>query len=196
MFDTVDNRLARLFHQVLECLGEEELIDLSDKNYEGTPHRMASVLLDFTEANVDLEDNIAGILSVDFPGAEYIDQMIVVNNIEGYSLCPHHFMPVRYSASVAYLPDKKVVGLSKIPRLVQLLAKRPVMQELLTKDIVDAMVKHLSPRGCGAIIRGSHTCLTARGAEEHNATMVTSALRGIFLTDGDAKQEFLKITEV
>lgn len=125
------------------------------------------------------------------------NQMIVVKDIELFSTCEHHMLPFFGKAHVAYLPSDagQIVGLSKIARLVECFARRLQIQERLTEQIADAIVKHLDVRGVGVIVEAKHMCMVARGVQKQNAAMVTSALRGEFLSGG-IKDEFLKVIGV
>lgn len=124
-----------------------------------------------------------------FPAS--VNQLITVNNIEFSSLCAHHLFPFQGIAHVGYLPNKKMVGLSKIPRTVLHFARRPQTQEALTKDIASFLKSRLEAQGVAVVIQSQHTCMSCRGVMQYNATMTTSEMRGTFLTSGDARAEFL-----
>jgi len=121
------------------------------------------------------------------------DEMVVVKDIEFYSQCEHHMLPIIGKAHVAYIPDGKVVGLSKIPRVVDVFARRLQIQEQLTEQICDALNEHLKPKGVAVIIDARHMCMEMRGVEKICSTTVTSALRGLFKTNKTTKDEFLSI---
>jgi GTP cyclohydrolase IA len=121
------------------------------------------------------------------------NQMIVVKNIEFASLCAHHLFPYAGLAHVGYIPNELQVGVSKIPRLVHHLAKRPSVQEKLTRDVASFMKHQLSAMGVAVVIQATHTCMSCRGVSEHNAIMSTSEMRGVFLTASEARQEFLTL---
>ncbi len=124
---------------------------------------------------------------------ENYDEMVVLRDIEFYSLCEHHMLPFFGKCSIAYIPSDKIVGISKLARLVECYSRRLQVQERLTNQIVDALVKHLSPKGCGCIIEASHMCMMMRGIQKQNSVMTTSALRGCLKTEVNARQEFLKL---
>ena len=118
--------------------------------------------------------------------------MIVLKDIEFYSTCEHHMLPFFGKAHIAYLPEKKVVGISKLARLVEVYARRLQIQEKLTTQIADSFMEVVKPRGCGVVIEAKHFCMVSRGVNKQNSIMKTSALRGNFL-EQDVKQEFLKL---
>lgn len=121
------------------------------------------------------------------------DEMVILKNIRGFSTCEHHVLPFSYVAHIGYIPDKKVVGLSKMARLVDLFARRLQIQEKMTTEIADAFIKHLKPKGCMVVISGKHLCMQARGVKQHDSTMVTSAIRGVFKEKKEVRDEFLAL---
>jgi GTP cyclohydrolase I len=121
------------------------------------------------------------------------DEMVVVKNIEFYSMCEHHMLPIIGKAHVAYIPDGKVIGLSKIPRVVDVFARRLQIQEQLTEQIAQAINEAVSPKGVAVIIDARHMCMEMRGVEKICSTTVTLALRGLFKKDKKIKDEFLSI---
>jgi len=124
---------------------------------------------------------------------ERYDEVVLLRDIEFHSLCEHHLLPFTGRAHVAYLPDGKVVGLSKLARLVEGYARRPQVQERLTTQIADALMEELNPMGAACVIEAVHTCMTIRGAKKHGSTMVTSALRGIFKENPSSRAEILAL---
>jgi GTP cyclohydrolase I len=121
------------------------------------------------------------------------DEMVVVKDIEFYSMCEHHMLPIIGKAHVAYIPNGKVIGLSKIPRVVDVYARRLQIQEQLTEQIADAIHQAINPKGVAVIIDARHMCMEMRGVEKICSTTVTSALRGLFKKDKKTKDEFLSI---
>jgi GTP cyclohydrolase I len=121
------------------------------------------------------------------------ENMILVRDIEIYSLCEHHLLPFFGRAHVAYLPDGRIVGLSKIPRVVEVFARRLQVQERLTDQVADALCRVLKPLGVGVVIEAYHLCMMMRGVEKQNSKTVTSALRGTFRDDGKTRDEFLRL---
>ena len=120
------------------------------------------------------------------------DSMILVRDVEMYSLCEHHMLPFFGKAHVAYIPKGKIIGLSKIPRVVDVFAHRLQIQERLTDDVADALMRVLEPRGVGVVVEASHLCMMMRGVEKQHSKTVTSSLRGCFLA-GETKDEFLRL---
>jgi GTP cyclohydrolase I len=121
------------------------------------------------------------------------NQLIVVRDIEFSSLCAHHLLPYYGKAHVGYIPNKLMVGLSKIPRLVDFWARRPSVQESLTANVASDLKHRLGAMGVAVVIEARHTCMACRGVRKHNGAMVTSEMRGIFLTAGEARREFLEL---
>ncbi|MGH7703530.1 MAG: GTP cyclohydrolase I FolE [Gemmatimonadales bacterium] len=121
------------------------------------------------------------------------ESMILVRDIELYSMCEHHMLPFFGRAHVAYVPDGRIVGLSKLPRIVEVFARRLQVQERLTDQIADAVMDVLRPHGVGVVIEASHLCMVMRGVEKQNSKTVTSALRGIFRDDSKTRDEFLRL---
>ena len=121
------------------------------------------------------------------------DQMVLVKDIEIYSLCEHHMLPFFGKCHVAYIPDKKVVGLSKIPRLVNMFARRLQIQERLTNQIASAIQQKISPLGVGVVIEARHLCMVMRGVEKQNSQTVTSAMLGAFRDNVQTREEFLSL---
>jgi GTP cyclohydrolase I len=121
------------------------------------------------------------------------DNMILVKDIELYSLCEHHMLPFLGKAHVAYIPDGRLLGLSKIPRVVEVFARRLQVQERLTDQIADALQEALQPEGVGVVIEAYHLCMMMRGVEKQNSKTITSALRGRFRSDIRTREEFLRL---
>ena len=173
------------YREILKEIGE-------DPNREGllrTPYRAQEAMKFLTKGyKQDLKDLLNNAIF-----EEDYDDMVIVRDVEFYSLCEHHLLPFTGRAHVAYLPDGKVVGLSKLARLVEGFARRPQVQERLTTQIADALMEELSPMGGACIIEAVHTCMTIRGAKKHGSTMVTSALRGLFKENPASRAEILSL---
>ena len=121
------------------------------------------------------------------------ENMILVRDIELYSMCEHHMLPFFGRAHVAYIPKGRIIGLSKLPRIVEIFARRLQVQERLTDQVADAVMEVLEPAGVGVVVEASHLCMMMRGVEKQNSTTVTSALRGIFKDDARTREEFLRL---
>ena len=120
-------------------------------------------------------------------------QIVLLKDIELYSTCEHHILPFYGKAHVAYLPDKKVIGISKLARLVDGYAKRLQIQERLGEQVTDALMRYLQPQGAACIIEATHLCMRMRGVSKQNSIMTTSSLKGVFLTNNEVKNEFLNL---
>jgi len=119
------------------------------------------------------------------------DQIVLLKDIEMYSMCEHHMLPFYGKAHVAYIPDKKVIGISKLARLVDMFARRLKIQERLGEQVTSTLMEMLQPKGVACIIEACHMCMRMRGVSKQQSTMVTSSLKGVFLTKGEARQELM-----
>jgi GTP cyclohydrolase I len=163
-----------------------------DPNREGllkTPERVSKALSFLTQGYAQNPDTL---LNQALFTVEY-DEMVVVRDIDVFSLCEHHLLPFFGKAHVAYLPDGKVVGLSKIPRLVDMFARRLQVQERLTVQIAEAIQQTVKPRGVGVVIEAMHFCMIMRGVEKQNSVAVTSCMRGAFREQRETREEFLSL---
>ena len=177
-------RIEHAVREIIEAVGE----DPRRQGLEGTPARVARMYEELFEGlRVDPRDYLA----VTFDVAH--DEMVVLKDIPFYSICEHHFMPFHGVAAVGYLPDGRVVGLSKLARLVEGYARRPQLQEQLTGQIADAIMDTLRPDGVAVVIEAEHLCMTARGVQKPGSRMVTSATRGAFRKNSVTRAEFLSL---
>ena len=124
---------------------------------------------------------------------EQYDEIVLLRDIDFFSLCEHHLLPFHGRAHVAYLPDGKVVGLSKLARTVDAFARRPQVQERMTCQIADALMEHLNPKGAAVVVEAGHLCMKMRGVQKPNGVMITSAVRGVFKTDPAARAEVMEL---
>jgi len=174
-----------LVREMLEQLGE----DPQREGLAATPARVEASLKWLTRGyQMSVEDVIGDAIF-----QESHESMICVRDIEIYSLCEHHMLPFYGKAHVAYLPDGRIVGLSKIPRVVEVFARRLQVQERLTDQVADALCQVLKPLGVGVVIEAYHLCMMMRGVEKQNSKTVTSALRGAFRDDAKTRDEFLRL---
>ncbi|HEX9705823.1 MAG TPA: GTP cyclohydrolase I FolE [Gemmatimonadales bacterium] len=174
-----------LVREILEQLGE----DPDRQGLRATPARVESSLKWLTRGyGMSVEDVIGNALF-----DEKHESMICVRDIEIYSMCEHHLLPFFGKAHVAYLPNGKICGLSKIPRVVEVYARRLQVQERLTDQVADALCRVLKPLGAGVVIEAYHLCMMMRGVEKQNSKTVTSALRGAFRDDAKTRDEFLRL---
>ena len=177
--------LQALVEQLLGLLGE-------DPTREGllkTPERVAKALRFFTQGyQQDIEEVLNGALySVKY------DEMVVVRDIDFFSLCEHHLLPFYGKCHVAYIPNDRVVGLSKIPRLVEVFSRRLQVQERLTVQIAETLQEKLNPQGVAVVIEARHLCMMMRGVETPNAVAMTSSMLGVFLNQQKTREEFLNL---
>ena len=177
--------IADLVRRMLVMLGE----DPEREGLRGTPHRFERVIKFLTSGYQLDPDRVLGgaIFSVSY------DEMVVIKDIELFSLCEHHLLPFLGKCHVAYIPGKKVVGLSKIARLVNLYARRLQVQERLTSQIARALHEKISPEGVGVIIEARHLCMVMRGVEKQHSQAVTSAMLGSFKESKQTRDEFLSL---
>lgn len=176
--------LSRLVRQMLHHLGE----DVQRSGLERTPERVAASLQFLTQGyQRDLDSVINGALFE----AEH-DEMVIVKDIEVYSLCEHHLLPFYGKCHLAYLPDRKIIGLSKMARIVDVFSRRLQIQERLTTEIASTVKKYLEPKGVGVVIEAHHFCMMMRGVQKQNSQTVTSCMLGRFKSDSKTRSEFLE----
>ena len=177
--------MQQIIRQLLSELGE----DASREGLLDTPKRVEKSLRFLTggyQANVDEVLNNA-LFTVDY------NEMVIVKDIDFYSLCEHHLLPFFGKCHVAYIPNGKVVGLSKIPRLVDIFSRRLQVQERLTNQIAATILEKVGPIGVGVVLEGQHLCMSMRGVEKQNSVAVTSAMLGTFRSDARTRSEFLEL---
>lgn len=177
--------IAKATSKILTLLGE-------DTNREGlvkTPMRVAKALEFLTSG---YQENPHDILNEALFSTSN-DEMVLVRDIEFYSMCEHHILPIIGRVHVAYIPDGKVVGLSKIPRIVNVFARRLQIQEQLTEQIADAITEVIKPKGVAVVVHARHMCMEMRGVQKINSTTVSSALRGLFKSDERTRSEFYNL---
>jgi GTP cyclohydrolase I len=174
-----------LVRRMLELVGEDPKRD----GLAQTPARVSEAMRWLTRGYGMSVEKMIG----DAIFEEQHESMVLVRDIEVYSLCEHHLLPFYGKAHVAYYPDGRIIGLSKIPRIVEVFARRLQVQERLTDQIADALMDVLHPAGVGVVIEAYHLCMMMRGVEKQNSKTVTSALRGLFRDDGKARDEFLRL---
>jgi GTP cyclohydrolase I len=176
---------AGLVLEQLAIIGEDPTRDGLLK----TPDRVARAMGFLTQGYaMTLEDAVGDALF-----EEEHENMVMVRDIELYSMCEHHLLPFFGKAHVAYIPHKRIVGLSKLPRIVDMFARRLQVQERLTEQVAKAIEEVLEPRGVGVVIEAYHMCMMMRGVEKQNSRTITSALRGVFREDAKTRDEFLRL---
>ena len=181
--ETKTDRLERIVSDLITELG----LDITDQHFEGTPARVARLYRELTRGS--RLDPVKILKIFDSKHSE----LIVVSEINFYSLCPHHLLIYRGKMHFGYVPDGKIVGLSKIPRLIQAMASRPIVQEDLVSEIADTFMSVVKPLGCVARATGRHDCVAVRGVKCHEAQMTTVALRGLFREKPSLVEEFHQV---
>jgi len=178
-------KLESVVHDLLGAIGE-------DPNREGllrTPARVAKAYEFLTSGyQEDVEAVLNGAIFT-----ERYSEMVIVKDIDFYSMCEHHMLPFFGRAHVAYIPNGKIVGLSKIPRVVEVYSRRLQVQERMTQQIADTIFNALNPEGVAVVIEARHMCMMMRGVEKQNSSATTSAMLGVFRDDARTRQEFLKL---
>ncbi len=177
-----------MIRRLLAELGE----DPDREGLRQTPRRVERAMRFLTSGYAaDLDDIINGALFT----VEY-NEMVIVRDIDFYSLCEHHLLPFFGKCHVAYIPDGRVIGLSKLPRIVDAFARRLQVQERLTQQIAETIDAKVNPLGVGVVVEATHLCMAMRGVERQNSVTVTSAMRGVFHGDARTRSEFLELIRV
>ncbi len=177
--------IAERMREILVELGE----DPQREGLRGTPARAARALRFLTSG---YHQDVNKLLNGAMFSVAY-DEMVIVKDIEVFSLCEHHLLPFFGKCHVAYIPNQRVIGLSKIPRLVNMFARRLQIQERLTNQIADAIQQKIAPQGVGVVIEARHLCMVMRGVEKQNSVAVTSAMLGTFRDCQQTREEFLSL---
>jgi GTP cyclohydrolase I len=183
--------LEEAYQKILEAIGIMGYPVKTDDNFTETSGRAARAMLELLRPDDEIKGEVDEMLSRTFT-ARY-DEMVISKHNICFGMCPHHLLPVIYRISVAYLPGQKVLGISKLSRLVQILSRRPVLQEDLTHELAEILHSRLETRGSAAYIEGLHLCMAARGVQAHEARVVTSGVRGVFRDSPATRQEFLDL---
>ncbi|MFA5829774.1 MAG: GTP cyclohydrolase I FolE [Candidatus Gracilibacteria bacterium] len=174
----------KLIRALIEHMGE----DPEREGLKDTPRRVIAAYDKLFSGYKQKPEDVLTVF-----GDELYDEMIVVKNIEFYSNCEHHILPFFGKVHIGYIPDGKIIGLSKLPRLVEIYARRLQNQERLTNQIAKALYEILKPKGVGVIMEAKHFCMMARGVEKQNSEVTTSALLGLFKKEQNTRSEFLKL---
>lgn len=175
-------RLAAAVREILLAVGE----DPDREGLRDTPERVARM---YEEMFAGLRTDAATVLRKTF--TEKYDEMVVVKGISFESMCEHHLLPFFGKAHIGYLPQGKIVGLSKLARAVEILSRRPQVQERMTQELADVLMEELDARGIGVVLEASHTCMAIRGIRKPGSVCTTSAVRGIFKSNASTRSEFM-----
>ncbi|MGQ9683511.1 MAG: GTP cyclohydrolase I FolE [Anaerolineae bacterium] len=177
-------RIQRAVRELIEAIGE----DPEREGLRDTPRRIAQM---YAEVFSGIGCDPGVVLGVTFE--ENHQEMVILRDIPFYSMCEHHFLPFHGVAHVGYIPRGRILGISKIARVVDILARRPQLQERLTGQIADALMETLNPQGVGVVIEAEHLCMTMRGVRKAGSVVVTSASRGLFRSRAVTREEFLDL---
>ncbi len=183
-----DDRIVSAVAEHMAAIMTEFNLDLTDPNYKRTPERVAKMYLEMFHG---LREGAEPAVTT-FPNDEGYHHMVIEREIPFYSMCAHHFVPFYGHAHIAYIPESEVVGLSKLPRILEFYAKRPQMQERLTEQVAEFLWSRLKPQGVMVVIEARHLCVEMRGVKKAGALTTTSALRGCF-ADRLVREEFLAL---
>ena len=179
------DRISKAVEEIIAGIGD----DPTREGLAGTPARIAEM---YAEIFAGLKEDPRELLEVAFEKEEH-EEMVVLKDIPFYSMCEHHFLPFHGLAHVGYIPRRRLVGISKLARVVETLARRPQLQERLTGQIADTIMEGLGARGVAVVIEAEHLCMTMRGVRKPGSRLVTSANRGIFRTQAATRAEFFSI---
>ncbi|HEU0027618.1 MAG TPA: GTP cyclohydrolase I FolE [Ktedonobacterales bacterium] len=177
-------RIRAAVREIIVAVGE----DPAREGLRDTPRRVADM---YAEVFSGLREDPADVLSVGFE--EGHQEMVIVKDIPFYSMCEHHFLPFHGVAHVGYIPNGRVVGLSKLARAVEILARRPQLQERLSTQLADVIMKSLEPQGVAVVISANHLCMQMRGVRKPGSLTVTSAMRGVFQRSSATRAEFMSL---
>jgi GTP cyclohydrolase I len=185
--EEVTKKLTEVYKEVLTDLGE----DPSREGLLKTPERVAKSVQFLTQGYQQNPDEIlrSALFEEDY------SEMVIVKDIEVYSQCEHHMLPFYGKAHIAYIPDGKIVGLSKLPRIVDAYARRLQVQERLTLEIRDCIQRTLQPKGVAVVLECSHMCMQMRGVEKQNSSTTTSAFKGLFMQNDSTRKEFINLIQ-
>jgi GTP cyclohydrolase I len=179
-------RIERAVREILAALGE-------DPDREGLRETPARVARMYAEMFAGLHADPRELLAKKFTSK--FDEMVLVKDIGFESMCEHHMLPFVGKAHVAYLPEGKIVGLSKIPRVLEVLSRRPQVQERMTEQLADLLMEELEARGVGVVLEATHSCITIRGVRKPASVCITSAMRGAFQTQPSTRSEFMALIQ-
>lgn len=177
-------RIRRAVREIIEAINE----DPDREGLRDTPRRIADM---YAEIFSGIECDPTQVLTVTFE--ENHQEMVILRDIPFYSMCEHHFLPFHGVAHVGYIPRGRILGISKIARLVEILARRPQLQERLTGQVADALMGAVQPQGVAVVVEAEHLCMTMRGIKKPGSTVVTSATRGIFRDRAATRSEFMSL---
>ena len=181
-------RIATLMQEMIPYIGEPLNFR---KGIGDTPRRVANAYWEMFSGYRATAQDVVDLLT-QFDGEQY-DEIVLLKNIEFYSMCEHHMLPFFGTAHIGYIPNEKIVGISKLARLLDIFARKLQIQERICSDVVDALMNILQPKGAACVIEAKHLCIACRGVQKQHSVMVTSALRGCMKEDMNCRQEFMNL---
>lgn len=179
------NKIEKSLQDIIKHIGDNP----HREGLKETPKRMINSWKEMFSGYKEKPENVLKIFT-----EGTCDEMVILKDMEFYSTCEHHFLPFFGTISIGYIPDKKIIGISKLARMADIFARRLQIQEKLCADIADNLMKHLAPQGVMVVCKAQHMCISSRGVRKNNAIMVTSALRGVF-EEAEVRQEFLQFIQ-
>ena len=166
-------------------------LDMSDPNFTDTPKRFAKSYAEIFAGLEKIDRKIHDIFKTCFP--THYSGIVLEKGLTVFSMCPHHFLPIRYEVTIGYIPDGKALGLSKLARIIELMGRKPSLQEDFTETIVEEINEHLAPLGVIIIVKGAHFCMRMRGVEQKDSWTTTSSVRGVFLKSREMELKFYNL---
>jgi len=166
-------------------------LDMTDPNFVDTPKRFAKSYAEIFAGLEKIDKKIHDIFKTSFP--THYNGIVLEKGITVFSMCPHHFLPIRYEVTIGYIPAGQALGLSKLVRIIELMARKPCLQEDFTETIVEEINEHLSPLGVIIIVKGAHFCMRMRGVEQKDSWTTTSSVRGVFLGSREMELKFYNL---
>jgi GTP cyclohydrolase IA len=166
-------------------------LDMTDPNFVDTPKRFAKSYAEIFAGLEKIDTKIHDIFKTSFP--THYNGIVLEKGLTVFSMCPHHFLPIRYEVTIGYIPDGQALGLSKLARIIELMARKPCLQEDFTETIVEEINEHLDPLGVIIIVKGAHFCMRMRGVEQKDSWTTTSSVRGVFLGSREMELKFYNL---
>ena len=174
-----------------EIMEEGLGLDMTDPNFVDTPKRFAKSYAEIFAGLEKIDTKIHDIFKTSFP--THYNGIVLEKGLTVFSMCPHHFLPIRYEVTIGYIPDGQALGLSKLARIIELMARKPCLQEDFTETIVEEINEHLDPLGVIIIVKGAHFCMRMRGVEQKDSWTTTSSVRGVFLGSREMELKFYNL---
>jgi GTP cyclohydrolase IA len=188
--DYIKSRFVDSYESLLVAISNLGFDTKHDANFDGTPDRCARAILEILSSKKKIEEEVKRHLKATFPSKA--DEMVVQTNIEVISVCPHHLLPVEMIVNLAYIPNGRVIGLSKLVRIARVIGRQPVLQEDYAQELASTLMG-LNPKGVGVFVKGKHGCMRFRGVRTKDGHTVTTCVRGAFRDQQATREEFLEL---